>query len=704
MTEQLLRTLCAEPVHVRDTFGLRIPQAGDDYLPDHTNRFAWMTSLPRYLHQQLARVRNRDMFQLTSRLTLPDHYQSDVLLIVPPFASIWYPSLAAHILQACVQHTGISVDVLYANMLLATVIGEEAYEKVAAESVAMAGERFFARCAFALPPLGHGAAHAFDPHRIYGEERGELYSSLWPDGHAATGGIVQPITLEELQHWEQITPAWIEQVATIIGQRGYRIVGCTTTFQQTNASIALLNRIKELYPAITTVLGGANCEGEMAEGLYALQTRIDYIFSGESEATFPDFVRAILTGHRPDSSIVYGHPVQHMDDLPWLTSDDFFQQRKTYLPHSVPLYTTWLTYETSRGCWWGQKNHCTFCGLNGEGMGFRHKSPDRMIRELRALLHVSPTNNISMTDNIMPHTYFKTLLSRLSKELPEANVFYEQKANLSFEDIVALKHAGVHTIQPGIEALSTPLLKLMRKGVTARQNLMLLRYCRIAGVHLLWNLICGFPRDEVAMYQQTMDLVPLIPHLQPPSGLWHLSIDRFSPYFFQPEVHQVTNLRPQAVYRDILPAHANIDQIAYHFLGDYPSDTHRCIDLIRTLSAALRTWTHAWHQDYQTRPELKICLHEGQYVLIDTRNLLHTEPLRYLDDAEAHLLMNARPQTASPAEHQAVQRKLAVIVDNWFVPLPVAQQAVFEALSTEGKRPAKMSSPPTSDVIPLAVS
>ena len=30
--------------------------------------------------------------------------------------------------------------------------------------------------------------------------------------------------------------------------------------------------------------------------------------------------------------------------------------------------------ETSRGCWWGERSHCTFCGLNGMGMTYRSKN------------------------------------------------------------------------------------------------------------------------------------------------------------------------------------------------------------------------------------------------------------------------------------------------------------------------------------------
>lgn len=586
-------------------------------------------------------------------------------------------------LQACARRAGFSADVLYASVLLAAEIGETTYEQIGAESIAMAGERYFARSAFGLPPLGYAAEQTFDARRIYGEAKGKLYRGLYPDGEAASMGGVKPITLRALQRAEDAACGWVDRIARAVVARNYRIVGCTTTFQQTNASVALLNRVKSLNPAIVTVLGGANCEGEMAEGLASLNTRIDYIFSGESEETFPAFLRAVLDGAPPPEKTIQGRPCMDMDSLPLISSREFFEQRASYLPDSAPANSTYLTFETSRGCWWGQKQHCTFCGLNGEGMAFRRKSPERVVEELRGLMRESPTRNVSMTDNIMPREYLKTLLPRLSHELPDVNVFYEQKSNLSFDEVMLLKKAGISTIQPGIEALSTSLLKLMRKGVHAHQNLMLLRYGRMAGVNLVWNMICGFPNDELAAYRETMALVPLITHLQPPSGLWHLSIDRFSPYFFQPEVYKITDVRPLPLYRDFLPEGAAVEKIAYHFLGEYPCDTHRSIDFVREVSGEVWRWVEAWKQGREKRPELKICRDNGEYVIVDTRGLPGTEKLQSIESWEAAQLMNARPYSRSKEEDEFIRRKLAVVTDNWFVPLPVARQEIFMELSLQ---------------------
>ena len=116
----------------------------------------------------------------------------------------------------------------------------------------------------------------------------------------------------------------------------------------------------------------------------------------------------------------------------------------------------------------------------------------------------------------MPRSYFRTLLPRLAAEVPGLRAFYEQKSNLSLDNVLELKAAGICDIQPGIEALSTSLLKRMDKGVSARQNIALMRYARAVGLSLTWNLLYAFPGDQLEDYEQTLALVPLLRHLNPP--------------------------------------------------------------------------------------------------------------------------------------------------------------------------------------------
>jgi hypothetical protein len=145
----------------------------------------------------------------------------------------------------------------------------------------------------------------------------------------------------------------------------------------------------------------------------------------------------------------------------------------------------------------------------------------------------------------------------------------------------------------------------------------------------------------------------------------------------------VTNVRPLPVYSDFFPPDADIPRIAYHFLGDYPCDTHRHIEVVRELNACVAVWIRAWARGAAHRPELKICLHGGRYLLVDTRGLPGTTELRELDRAAAVALLVARPYARTPEEEDAIARKLAIVADNWFVPLPVARHELFVQLTGE---------------------
>ncbi|MBD2131920.1 cobalamin B12-binding domain-containing protein [Sphaerospermopsis sp. FACHB-1094] len=97
----------------------------------------------------------------------------------------------------------------------------------------------------------------------------------------------------------------IDRVARAVLELNPRIVSCSSTFQQNCASLALLRRIRELNPAIATIMGGANCEGEMGLTLHQAFDWVDFICSGEGDELFSALCQQILTHGRelpiPDS-------------------------------------------------------------------------------------------------------------------------------------------------------------------------------------------------------------------------------------------------------------------------------------------------------------------------------------------------------------------------------------------------------------------
>lgn len=611
----------------------------------------------------------------------------DALIVVPPFCEPHYPSLGAHTIQACARAAGFRVRVFYANLHFAATFGVPAYARMCrAFRGAFVGERLFARAAYGVAPLGEHAEDLCGPERVLG---GRIGTAVYGDVAAHTREL-----LAHLPGYEARVPAWADEVGGWIAALGAPVVGATTTFEQTAASIALLKRVKACRPETVAILGGANCEAEMAAGMVALAPFLDHVFSGESEVTFPAFLAALRDGE-PTERIIAGRPCRDLDAIPLLDYDDYFAQRARVLgaDDEGALEETTLPYETSRGCWWGQKHHCTFCGLNGEGMGFRTRSAERAIDDLRVLTERYRPTRIMMADNIMPYEFFKTFLPRLASELPGLSIFYEQKANLTRDKLATLRGAGVDMIQPGIEALSSGLLRLMRKGVSGAQNVGLLRDARALEISLVWNLLWGFPGDQRAHYEETLALLPYLSHLKPPGGFWPVMIDRFCPYFEDPASFGITNVRPLPGYRDLLPPGAPAEKVAYHFEGDFDCESYPAPELLREVRSSVDAWRNAWAGGRP--PELRIGEMNGAFLLVDTRGLPGTDGFDVLPVEDAAMLAATQPYDGGPEQRSLIERKLALHLDGRFVPLTVIDQRTWPHLRHS------IATEPQPDALPL---
>ena len=282
-----------------------------------------------------------------------------------------------------------------------------------------------------------------------------------------------------------VIPEYLDHLVDSVDWNNYRVVGFTSTFQQNAASFALARRIKQKYPHIITLFGGANFDGEMGMEYVRQVAAIDYAVIGEGDYAFPEFLIAVQESRDPleiagvvgrrDGKVVKSSSIRplmrQMDDIPTPNYDHFYSRRDTI---QLGENETWrenpLPYESSRGCWWGAKHHCTFCGLNANGMTYRAKSPERVLEELNELTAKYGTFDFSAVDNIVDPRYFKTLFSKIRESEVDYTFFYEVKANLSRDQLRDLSMSGVKRIQPGIESLSSNVLELMRKGVKASQK------------------------------------------------------------------------------------------------------------------------------------------------------------------------------------------------------------------------------------------
>lgn len=359
----------------------------------------------------------------------------------------------------------------------------------------------------------------------------------------------------------------------------YDIIGISSTFFQNMAALALARRVKMRWPDKTVVLGGANCDDIMGETLMGQFDFLDYVFSGEVDTSFPEFVRRVsvsasvadlpgLVYRGEDGRVRKGPaavPLEDLNSLPLPDYDDYIADRESSDVHFLPLT---LTLESSRGCWWGAKHHCVFCGLNANGMGFRQKDHERFQREVEEIVARYSPLHLTMTDNIISTSYYGAFVDWARERRLGIDFFYEIKANLNRKQVDRLADAGITSLQPGIESFSSGVLSLMKKGILGIQNVAFLKYASDSGVSAFYNILGGFAGEQPEDYQKMARNLKALVHLQPPQfGVVTAQYQRFSPMFRDPG----TELRPVPGYSELYPfPEETIAGFAYHFEPKQP--------------------------------------------------------------------------------------------------------------------------------------
>lgn len=532
----------------------------------------------------------------------------NILFVVMPFGAI-RPAIGVSLLKPCLTRKGISSEILYLNIRFARRVGFPDYDYVADRSPtqSLAGDWIFADC------LSTRQTEADDAYLKTFERRFRIF-----------GPTEQPIKI--ITRCRSFADEFLKECLSSVDWRRFDIVGFTSTFSQHAASLALAKTVKDRFPNLPIVFGGANCEDVMGLQLHRSFPFVDFVCTGEADLSFPQLAQALQDGKDVGEipgvisrregesrfSTLTPERERNLDVLPTPDYGEYFEQLQTLAPR--PKTGGVALIESSRGCWWGEKHHCTFCGLNGTSMSFRSKSAKRVLEELSELRNRYHPDYIAAVDNILDMKYFRDLVPELALEGLQLGIFYETKANLTKEQLRMLRAAGIATIQPGIESLSTNILRLMRKGTTAIQNIQMLKWCTEFGITAYWNLIYGFPGEEPNEYDKTAELIESLYHLRPPHGIGPIRLDRFSPNFVRANEMGIVNVRPDASYNCIynLPAE-QLEQLAYYFEHDYQDgrDPERYISNAR---CAVARW-----QEYSDNPGLKYADHGESLAIWDRR-------------------------------------------------------------------------------------
>lgn len=575
-----------------------------------------------------------------------------------PFAAHDRPSLSAGLLQAALERCGIACDVKYFNVTLWRLLGEEAYGVLSRDSamIALPGEWVFSQ-------LYYGTRCSnWDSY-----EREVLAHPIW-----GVAGELRPLIRDSLE----MTALSLRLAFESDDWSRYNLVGFSSTFQQTMPSMCLARMIRERYPHVLIAAGGGNFAGEMARPYMEHFDFLDFVATGEADASFPRLCRNLRdfqAGRSPTVAVPSGFLYRaegkicaspapdevRLDDLPLPNYDSYFRvacSGPNGTARPADPVVSWLPVEASRGCWWGQKCQCTFCGLNGEGIRFRRKSWRRVVAETDELSVRYGTIPLQFSDNILGMDFFSDLIPFWAGRRDARRKFLEVKANLRYEHLRLLREAGVCRIQAGVESLADHTLQVMNKGVSAAHNVALLRWSAELGIVAAWNLIFGFPREELADYEPMEALLRQLTHLHPPAGVAPIRMDRFSPNHGRWREQGFSAIAPTPAYRHIFPfSDRDLRRVAYYFDYEHPQFA-AALAAGERLTELGNTWRDK-HLRKQSG-ELAVKPHlGGGFVLIDSRYNF-APSARRLSEQELALLLACDAPTG---RGQALRRARATV-------------------------------------------
>ena len=584
---------------------------------------------------------------------------NEILLIVPPFSLLEMPCIGLDILFTIASQENIKTDVFYANIAFAKYIGIKKYvyiSKCLMSLYDLIGERIFSKA-------------AYPEKKILGDNFDIIKSDLFNN---INENFLKKKDVREIAE-ESIE--WSDLIADEILKTNYKIIGVTTGHQQTNSAIAIINRIKNIDHSRIITMGGSACDGEMAEGIQSLSKNIDYVFRGESELSWRYFLRKYKKNQLPKRGIIEPVKLDNLDIIETSTYNYYYEQLK-YIDLRIDSIS--ILYEGSRGCWWGDHRKCNFCGVNGWNKNYRCKSEKKIVSDIEKILKEHPDAKIQMVDTLMPRKYLSTLLPILKNKFPKLNLFYEQRADLTLEQLIKLKRFGVNYTQVGIEALTTPILKKINKGIDAKTNIEFLRYAKSVGCFIGWNFLYAIPNDTNKDWNEIFNLLPHIYHLNPPFGIRKLEIARFSPYFCNPNLFNIYDIYPESIYSEIFPSFADLKNLAWLFKCSFKSYSNENKQFLNKLFYFLKLWMNKWNTEKSKIPQLKVLLKDSEYYVFDSRD---NDKLEKISKQGARILLYGFNENTSKEDILwSLKNKYIIDYENHYIPLATAHPKLYKEL------------------------
>lgn len=427
----------------------------------------------------------------------------------------------------------------------------------------------------------------------------------------------------------------------------YGLAGFSVCLCQLTSSLYFIKRIKQAFPHLPVVVGGSAFSGDGTDAFLEMFPEVDFVVHGEGELPLSELVRHVTASHGSDDVLsIPGvvarkeenaqaprsfHQLQDLSSLPPPDYDEYFQLLKT-LDAEKRFFPT-LPTEVSRGCWWkapkdsARQRGCAFCNLNLQWDGYRSKGVSQVVSEVDHLTRRYKTLSVAFMDNLLPLRESREIFSKLGELQKDLRLFAEIRATTPYEVLRVMRSAGMNEVQVGIEALSSSLLKKLRKGTTAIQNMEVMKHCEALGISNISNLILHFPGSDVDDVDETLRALEFALPFRPLRFV-HFWLGLRSPVWEDPRTYGLKAVFNHPNYAALFPS--GICRSVRFMIQSYRGDLGYQKRLWQPVKKKVRAWKTAY-AELHGGPECSpiLTFRDGRDFLIIRQRRFRAEPLTH---------------------------------------------------------------------------
>ncbi len=300
-------------------------------------------------------------------------------------------------------------------------------------------------------------------------------------------------------------------------------------------AIRVSQAVKKSHPELPIVFGGWHAS--LATEQTLREDFVDAVVRGQGELTLLELVQRMAAeqdwhgvaglSFKEDGKIIHEpeRPVANINDLP----------APAYHMADPGVYADasgirQLAYTSSVGCPY-QCNYCTDQVFYKRR--FNAYRPERVVNDLAELVPRYDIEDVPLFDSNFLVDRKRAVA--IARGIIESGIKFRWDfqtstdfvATMSDEDICVLAESGVYHIGFGTESASQEVLNLMNKRFQhVEQMVETARKTDLAGIHVVFNIILGYPGETEAQRQQTFRIMSDIA-----KEYWNVS---FSPNIFTP--------------------------------------------------------------------------------------------------------------------------------------------------------------------------